>query len=75
METKTISSDVLIIGSGGAGARAAIEVDNAGLKALIVSKGLSFRSGCTGMAEGGYNAVFKAVDEEDTIDAHIYDTF
>lgn len=74
METKTISSDVLIIGSGGAGARAAIEVDNAGLKALIVSKGLSFRSGCTGMAEGGYNAVFKAVDEEDTIDAHIYDT-
>ena len=74
METKTISSDVLIIGSGGAGARAAIEVDNVGLKALIVSKGLSFRSGCTGMAEGGYNAVFKAVDEEDTIDAHIYDT-
>lgn len=74
METKTISSDVLIIGSGGAGARAAIEVDNARLKALIVSKGLSFRSGCTGMAEGGYNAVFKAVDEEDTIDAHIYDT-
>ena len=74
METKTISSDVLIIGSGGAGARAAIEVDNFGLKALIVSKGLSFRSGCTGMAEGGYNAVFKAVDEEDTIDAHIYDT-
>ena len=35
METKTISSDVLIIGSGGAGARAAIEVDNAGLKALF----------------------------------------
>lgn len=74
MESKTISSDVLIIGSGGAGARAAIEVDKAGLKALIVSKGLSFRSGCTGMAEGGYNAVFKAVDEEDNIDAHIYDT-
>ena len=74
MEIKTISTDVLIIGSGGAGSRAAIEVDNAGLKATIVSKGLSFRSGCTGMAEGGYNAVFKAVDKDDSIDAHIFDT-
>ena len=74
MEIKTISTDVLIIGSGGAGSRAAIEVDDAGLKATIVSKGLSFRSGCTGMAEGGYNAVFKTVDKEDSIDAHIHDT-
>ena len=74
MEIKTISTDVLIIGSGGAGSRAAIEVDDAGLKAIIVSKGLSFRSGCTGMAEGGYNAVFKTVDKEDSIEAHIKDT-
>ncbi|WP_407414386.1 fumarate reductase (CoM/CoB) subunit TfrA [Methanobrevibacter sp.] len=74
MEIKTISTDVLIIGSGGAGSRAAIEVDDAGLKAIIVSKGLSFRSGCTGMAEGGYNAVFKTVDKNDSIDAHIHDT-
>ena len=74
MEIKTISTDVLIIGSGGAGSRAAIEVDDAGLKATIVSKGLSFRSGCTGMAEGGYNAVFKTVDKDDSIDAHFNDT-
>ena len=74
MEIKTISTDVLIIGSGGAGSRAAIEVDDAGLKATIVSKGLSFRSGCTGMAEGGYNAVFKTVDKDDSIDAHMHDT-
>ncbi len=74
MDIKTISSDVLIIGSGGAGARAAIEVDEQGLKPLIVSKGLSFRSGCTGMAEGGYNAVFKTVDKDDTIETHVYDT-
>ncbi|MEE1129244.1 MAG: fumarate reductase (CoM/CoB) subunit TfrA [Methanobrevibacter sp.] len=74
MKIQTISSDVLIIGSGGAGSRAAIEVDEAGLKPLIVSKGLSFRSGCTGMAEGGYNAVFKAVDKDDSIEAHIHDT-
>ena len=74
MEIKTISTDVLIIGSGGAGSRAAIEVDDAGLKAIIVSKGLSFRSGCTGMAEGGYNAVFKTVDKDDSIGAHFNDT-
>ena len=74
MEIKTISSDVLIIGSGGAGSRAAIEVDDAGLKPLIVSKGLSFRSGCIGMAEGGYNAVFKTVDKDDSIEAHMHDT-
>lgn len=74
MEIKTISTDVLIIGSGGAGSRSAIEVDDAGLKATIVSKGLSFRSGCTGMAEGGYNAVFKTVDKDDSIEAHIKDT-
>ena len=74
MKIKNISTDVLIIGSGGAGSRAAIEVDNAGLKATIVSKGLSFRSGCTGMAEGGYNAVFKTVDKDDSIEAHINDT-
>lgn len=74
MEIKTLSSDVLIIGSGGAGSRAAIEVDKYGLKPLIVSKGLSFRSGCTGMAEGGYNAVFKTVDKDDSIETHRKDT-
>ena len=74
MESKIIQTDVLIIGSGGAGSRAAIEVSNMGLKPTIVSKGLSFRSGCTGMAEGGYNAVFKAVDAEDSKQNHIKDT-
>jgi len=74
MESKIIKSDVLIIGSGGAGCRAAIEVSNEGKKALIVSKGLTFRSGCTGMAEGGYNAALGLVDPEDSIEAHIKDT-
>ena len=74
MESEIIKTDVLIIGSGGAGCRAAIEVSNEGKKALIVSKGLSFRSGCTGMAEGGYNAALGLVDPEDSIEAHIKDT-
>ncbi|MCQ2976669.1 MAG: fumarate reductase subunit A [archaeon] len=74
MESNTIRTDVLIIGSGGAGCRAAIEVSKQGRDALIVSKGLSFRSGCTGMAEGGYNAALSNVDSEDSIEAHIKDT-
>ena len=74
MEIKTHKTDVLIIGSGGAGSRAAIEVDKHGFKATIVSKGLTFRSGCTGMAEGGYNAVFKSVDRDDSKEAHFNDT-
>jgi fumarate reductase (CoM/CoB) subunit A len=64
----------LIVGSGGAGCRAAIEVSKNGLNPLIVSKGLSFRSGCTGMAEGGYNAAFAHVDKEDTKEIHLNDT-
>ncbi|MCC7554218.1 MAG: fumarate reductase subunit A [Methanobacteriaceae archaeon] len=74
MDSKIIKSDVLIVGSGGAGSRAAIEVSKQGLKPLIVSKGLSFKSGCTGMAEGGYNAVFSTVDPEDTKETHFNDT-
>lgn len=74
MEAKVIKFDVLIIGSGGAGCRAAIEVSKNGLDPLIVSKGLSFRSGCSGMAEGGYNAAFAFVDKEDTKNIHFEDT-
>ncbi|MDR3223733.1 MAG: fumarate reductase subunit A [Methanobrevibacter sp.] len=74
MESKIIQCDVLIVGSGGAGSKAAIEVSKEGLKPLIVSKGLSFRSGCTGMAEGGYNAVFAKVDVEDRKQIHYDDT-
>jgi fumarate reductase (CoM/CoB) subunit A len=74
MESKIIQSDVLIIGSGGAGCRGAIEVAKQGLNPLIVSKGLTFRSGCTGMAEGGYNAAFAFVDRDDTKETHYNDT-
>ena len=74
MESEVYQTDVLIIGSGGAGSRAAIEVAKKGLKPLIVSKGLSFKSGCTGMAEGGYNAAIGAVNPEDTKEIHFNDT-
>ena len=66
MERSIHECDVLVIGSGGAGCRAAIEAKKHDLNVTIVSKGLSFKSGCTMLAEGGYNAAFAYVDVEDT---------
>ena len=74
MERDIHECDVLIIGSGGAGCRAAIEARKFNLDVKIVSKGLSFKSGCTTLAEGGYNAAFGYVDSEDSVDAHFQDT-
>ena len=74
MEREVYECDVLIIGSGGAGCRAAIEASKYDLDVIIVSKGLSFKSGCTTLAEGGYNAAFGAVDCADTPEAHFEDT-
>lgn len=74
MEIETYQTDVLVIGSGGAGCRAAIEAKKHGKDVIIVSKGLSFKSGCTTLAEGGYNAAFAYVDAEDSIQAHLEDT-
>jgi fumarate reductase (CoM/CoB) subunit A len=74
MERDIHECDVLIIGSGGAGCRAAIEARKFNLSVTIVSKGLSFKSGCTTLAEGGYNAAFGYVDAEDSVDIHLQDT-
>ncbi len=64
--------DVLIIGGGGAGLRAAIAVSEAHpeLSIAVVSKVYPMRSH-TGAAEGGAAA---AIKPEDSLDAHAYDT-
>jgi fumarate reductase (CoM/CoB) subunit A len=74
MEREIQECDVLVIGSGGAGCRAAIEARKYNLNVKIVSKGLSFKSGCTTLAEGGYNAAFGYVDADDSVDIHFQDT-
>ncbi|MDR0438628.1 MAG: fumarate reductase subunit A [Methanocalculaceae archaeon] len=61
---------VLVIGSGGAGIRAAIEASTVG-ETIIVSKTITGKGGCTVMAEGGYNAVLTS---EDSVAAHYEDT-
>lgn len=63
--------DVLIIGGGGAGASAAIEADNAGAKAMIVTK-LRIGDANTMMAEGGIQAADK---ENDSPAVHFLDAF
>jgi fumarate reductase flavoprotein subunit len=64
--------DVLLVGGGGAGLRAAIAVaeTNPGLKVAVVSKVYPMRSH-TVSAEGGAAAV---VRDEDSLEAHAYDT-
>ncbi|MDG6257716.1 MAG: fumarate reductase subunit A [Methanomicrobiaceae archaeon] len=52
---------VLVIGSGGAGARAAVEAAAYG-DTVMISKTLIGKGGCTTMAEGGYNAVLRELD-------------
>jgi len=64
------TAHVLVIGSGGAGVRAAIEAAGHG-ETLLVSKTLTGKGGCTTMAEGGYNAVLK---EADSCEMHFEDT-
>ena len=66
------SCDVLIVGGGGAGLRAAIAVaeTNPSLRVAVVSKVYPMRSH-TVSAEGGAAAVIKAAD---SLDDHAYDT-
>ncbi len=65
-----IRSHVLVIGSGGAGVRAAIEASKYG-DCVLVSRTIAGKGGCTIMAEGGYNAV---MNQADTTADHYADT-
>lgn len=70
---ETIQCDVLIVGAGGAGLRAAIESFDLGLKATIVCKSLLGKAH-TVMAEGGIAAALGNVDSKDNWKVHFSDT-
>jgi succinate dehydrogenase / fumarate reductase flavoprotein subunit len=72
-EYKTFEYDVLVIGAGGAGLRAAIEASAAGLKVGLVCKSLLGKAH-TVMAEGGMAAAMANVDDRDTWRVHFADT-
>ena len=65
--------DVLVIGAGGAGLRAAIEASAAGVSVGLVCKSLLGKAH-TVMAEGGIAAALANVDERDNWKVHFSDT-
>jgi succinate dehydrogenase / fumarate reductase flavoprotein subunit len=67
------SYDVVVIGAGGAGLRAAIEARLAGKKTAIISKSL-FGKAHTVMAEGGAAAAMGNVNSNDNWMVHFRDT-
>jgi succinate dehydrogenase / fumarate reductase flavoprotein subunit len=69
----TFEHDVLIIGAGGAGLRAAIEASAAGVRVGLVCKSLLGKAH-TVMAEGGIAAALANVDERDNWKVHFADT-
>ncbi len=72
-EYATHEYDVLVIGAGGAGLRAAIEASAAGVKVGLVCKSLLGKAH-TVMAEGGIAAALGNVDDRDNWKVHFADT-
>ena len=70
---ETFTHDVLVIGTGGAGLRAAIEASAAGVSVGMVSKCLLGKAH-TVMAEGGIAAALANVDDRDNWKVHFADT-
>ena len=70
---RALKTDVLILGSGGAGLLAALAASEARPRPQITVavKGLFGKSGCTRMVQGGYNA---ALAESDSVEKHFLDT-
>lgn len=66
-------TDILILGSGGAGLFAALHAQKArpDLKVTIAVKGLLGKCGCTRMVQGGYNV---ALGRGDSVERHFMDT-
>ena len=70
---ETLQYDVLIIGAGGAGLRAAIEASVGGVKVGLICKSLLGKAH-TVMAEGGIAAALANVDDRDNWKVHFADT-
>jgi fumarate reductase flavoprotein subunit len=73
MVLERLETDILILGSGGAGLFAALHAFNADpdLNITIATKGLLGKCGCTRMVQGGYNV---ALHPGDSVERHFMDT-
>src|SRR5437773_12139622 len=72
-DLQTFEHDVLVIGAGGAGLRAAIECSARGMSTGLVCKSLLGKAH-TVMAEGGVAAALGNVDRRDSWKIHFRDT-
>ena len=72
-EMQTFEHDVIVVGAGGAGLRAAIECSNQGLNTGLICKSLLGKAH-TVMAEGGVAAALGNVDRGDNWKIHFRDT-
>src|SRR6185436_10945371 len=72
-EVATVATDVLVIGTGGGGLRAAIAAHDAGARVLVLGK-RGRRDAHTVLAAGGMNAALATVDPEDSWQQHFADT-
>jgi succinate dehydrogenase / fumarate reductase flavoprotein subunit len=72
-EHQVVEHDVIVIGAGGAGLRAAIEAAARGVSVGLICKSLLGKAH-TVMAEGGVAAALANVDERDSWRAHFADT-
>jgi len=70
---RRIDTDILILGSGGAGLFAALHAQAGapGLRITVAVKGLLGKCGCTRMVQGGYNV---ALAQGDSVERHFMDT-
>jgi succinate dehydrogenase flavoprotein subunit len=70
---RTIRTDILVLGSGGAGLFAALHARKLApqLEVTIAVKGLLGKCGCTRMVQGGYNVALAAGD---SVERHFMDT-
>jgi len=73
MELERLETDILILGSGGAGLFAALHACKAApdLDITVATKGLLGKCGCTRMVQGGYNV---ALHPGDSVERHFMDT-
>jgi fumarate reductase flavoprotein subunit len=64
MKVEHLKTDILILGSGGAGLFAALHAQkaNPALDITVASKGLLGKCGCTRMVQGGYNVALNPGD-------------
>jgi fumarate reductase flavoprotein subunit len=73
MTLERLETDILILGSGGAGLLAALHAykSSPNLSITVATKGLLGKCGCTRMVQGGYNV---ALNPGDSVERHFMDT-